>query len=296
MAKYEFSVRYAGEALADGRIPIRDLAPSLLALSEAFQEMQQITYPNQQPVSLDIKATDKGSFIVDLILANGGDLLTQAIDLLNGKESDALKSLIEIVGGVYGAILFTKSVGKKNIKSKKDLPSGEVKITLDDETSITTSKEAFEAYTNIEFRKSVKEFVRPLEVDGLSTIEFSTEKETSLSISKSDVESFCVPPSKDKELPSSESEVFLQIINVSFAGEKWKLTSGDKPFWANIADKEFLKSVSNNQQQFGASDTLKVRLLTEQRLTENGLKAEYTVVKVLEHIKSARQIELDLDD
>ncbi|WP_429976151.1 hypothetical protein [Enterococcus sp. DIV0086] len=81
---------------------------------------------------MDIKATYKGSFIVDLILGNGGDLLTQAIDLLNGKESKAHKSLIEIFDGVYGAILFTKTVGKRIIKSKKDLPSGEVKITLDD--------------------------------------------------------------------------------------------------------------------------------------------------------------------
>jgi hypothetical protein len=119
LAKYEFSVRYAGEALVDGRIPIRDLAPSLLALSEAFQEIQQITHPYQQPVSLDIKASEKGSFIVDLILANGNDLLSSAIDLLNGNESEALRNLIELATGFTAAVIFITKVGKKKIKRKK---------------------------------------------------------------------------------------------------------------------------------------------------------------------------------
>ncbi|WP_271006034.1 hypothetical protein [Listeria seeligeri] len=30
MAKYDFSIRYYGNALEDGRIPIKDLAPSFL--------------------------------------------------------------------------------------------------------------------------------------------------------------------------------------------------------------------------------------------------------------------------
>ena len=291
LAKYEFSVRYAGEALVDGRIPIRDLAPSLLALSEAFQEIQQITHPYQQPVSLDIKASEKGSFIVDLILANGNDLLSSAIDLLNGNESEALRNLIELATGFTAAVIFITKVGKK-----KELPEGEVKITLDDETSITVSKDVFEAYRNVEFRKTTKEFVRPLESEGIEAIEFSTEKNASVSISKQDVSAFDVPEIEDKEFPSTESTVYLQIINISFANEKWKLTDGNKPFWAKIEDEEFLTSIENNQQQFGASDALKVILETQQKFTDNGLKTEYSVKKVIEHIKGPKQLKLDFEE
>ncbi|MDT2531726.1 hypothetical protein P7D93_17700 [Enterococcus raffinosus] len=296
MAKYEFSVRYAGEALVDGRIPIRDLAPSLLALSEAFQEIQQITHPYQQPVSLDIKASEKGSFIVDLILANGNDLLSSTIDLLNGNESEALRNLIELATGFTAAVIFITKVGKKKIKRKKELPEGEVKITLDDETSITVSKDVFEAYRNVEFRKTTKEFVRPLESEGIEAIEFSTEKNASVSISKQDVSAFDVPEIEDKEFPSTESTVYLQIINISFANEKWKLTDGNKPFWAKIEDEEFLTSIENNQQQFGASDALKVILETQQKFTDNGLKTEYSVKKVIEHIKGPKQLKLDFEE
>ncbi|MFZ8765533.1 hypothetical protein [Enterococcus diestrammenae] len=109
MAKYEFSVRYAGDAIVDGRIPIKDLAPSLLSLSEALQEYQTIVYPYQEPVSLDIKATDEGSFIVDLLLVNGKDLLSQAIDVFTGKESDAIQSLIAIVTGFSELLLSSRN-------------------------------------------------------------------------------------------------------------------------------------------------------------------------------------------
>jgi hypothetical protein len=268
----------------------------LLALSEAFQEIQQITHPYQQPVSLDIKASEKGSFIVDLILANGNDLLSSAIDLLNGNESEALRNLIELATGFTAAVIFITKVGKKKIKRKKELPEGEVKITLDDETSITVSKDVFEAYRNVEFRKTTKEFVRPLESEGIEAIEFSTEKNASVSISKQDVSAFDVPEIEDKEFPSTESTVYLQIINISFANEKWKLTDGNKPFWAKIEDEEFLTSIENNQQQFGASDALKVILETQQKFTDNGLKTEYSVKKVIEHIKGPKQLKLDFEE
>lgn len=117
-----------------------------------------------------------------------------------------------------------------------------------------------------------------------------------MSISKQDVSAFDVPEIEDKEFPSTESTVYLQIINISFANEKWKLTDGNKPFWAKIEDEEFLTSIENNQQQFGASDALKVILETQQKFTDNGLKTEYSVKKVIEHIKGPKQLKLDFEE
>ncbi|MDR0317408.1 MAG: hypothetical protein LBH89_02995 [Lactococcus lactis] len=42
MAQYEMSIRYAGDANQNGRMPIKDLAPALLAVSGALQEIQRI--------------------------------------------------------------------------------------------------------------------------------------------------------------------------------------------------------------------------------------------------------------
>ncbi|MPW15309.1 hypothetical protein [Lactobacillus helveticus] len=72
---------------------------------------------------------------------------------------------------------------------------------------------------------------------------------------------------------------------------------GDSTFFANITDEYFLKAVEKNEQQFGSTDTLKVKLKTEQYLDKNGkLKSDYTVTKVLDHIKGSEEIELDLFD
>ncbi|MFZ8765534.1 hypothetical protein [Enterococcus diestrammenae] len=157
-------------------------------------------------------------------------------------------------------------------------------------------KESYEASKNVEFRKRTKEFVKPLNKSGINTIEVIRETEKTLTITKDDKDSFEVPELIETELEPTESIMYLQIINISFADEKWKLTDGGKSFYARIEDKEFVANVKNNKTQFGANDTLKVQLRTKQKITDSGLKPEYAVVKVLQHIKGAQQIEFDFGD
>lgn len=93
MATYNLSIRYAVDAINDGRIPVEDLAPSLLALSDSFQEIQKIIDPESEPVSLDIKTTEKGSFLVDLVLANGKDIVSNVISFLTSNPTTAIINL-----------------------------------------------------------------------------------------------------------------------------------------------------------------------------------------------------------
>jgi hypothetical protein len=72
MAETAFRVAYDGPALATGRMPVRDLAPALLALGDLFAEASQVIYPEGKPVALSIKATEEGSFDVHLILESRG--------------------------------------------------------------------------------------------------------------------------------------------------------------------------------------------------------------------------------
>src|SRR5688500_11839084 len=52
MAETTFGVVYDGPALETGRMPVRDLAPALLALGQLFSEASRFVYPEQEPVSL----------------------------------------------------------------------------------------------------------------------------------------------------------------------------------------------------------------------------------------------------
>lgn len=295
MAKYDFSVRYYGEALEDNSIPVKELAPSLLALSEAFHEIQFITNPHEEPLSLDIKATEKGSFRIDLLLINGQDFLNQAISFLNGNESNALSNLVTYASIFGGAIKLIKYIAKSKVKKREKLAEGFVKITFEDKTTIEIPEKSIEATKSIEFRRNVKEVIKPLESEGIEGIDFYHEKEDIVTIKEEEIVAFEVPEIEDEELETTESEVYLQIINVAFEHGKWRFSNGTNTFYASIEDEDFIDSVKKNQQQFGSTDTLKVKLRTTQSLDkERKLKSEFVVLEVLEHNKGSKQLELDL--
>lgn len=295
MAKYDLSVRYYGEALEDNSIPVKELAPSLLALSEAFQEIQFLENPDEPPLSLDIKATEKGSFKIDLLLINGQDILNQAINFLNGNESNALSNLVTYVTIFGGAIKLIKCIAKSKVKKREKIDEGSVKITFEDKTTIEIPEKSIEATKSIEFRRNIKEVIKPLESEGINGIDFYHEKEEIISIKEEEAVAFEVPEKEDEELETTESEVYLQIINVAFEHGKWKFSNGTNTFYASIQDEGFIDGVKKNQQQFGSTDTLKVKLLTSQKIDKDGkLKSEFTVLKVIDHIKGHKQLELDL--
>jgi len=68
MAESEFGIEYAGPELDAGTMPVRDLAPALLAMGELVAAASLVVYPERPPVALNIKATEPGSFVVRLIL------------------------------------------------------------------------------------------------------------------------------------------------------------------------------------------------------------------------------------
>lgn len=99
MAETSFEVRYDGEALRDGRMPVRELAPALLALSQLFSEASQLLYPSNEPVALEIQATREGSFIVDLVLHAVGSSWDQLSHMDAGEDATALVLFKEFVIG-----------------------------------------------------------------------------------------------------------------------------------------------------------------------------------------------------
>ncbi|WEV40345.1 hypothetical protein [Lactobacillus sp. ESL0681] len=296
MAKYKFEVHYVGEAVENSSIPINDLAPSLLSLSEAFQTIQKINNPDGERLSLNISATKKGSFIAELFLVNGPDLIKKAMNLLNGNDSQAFLNLTQYAGIFITAVDTIKRIADKKIASKKE-EEGQVKLKLDDETSLTIPEAVFKTYGNVEFRKQIHDVMKPLDKSGISGIDFSHDEKIKVSVGEKEYHNFEVPPTKEKELTDEVSEVYLQIINVAFEHGKWKFSNGASQFFADIEDQDFLDAVTKNEQRFGSTDTLKVKMKTSQYLDTDGkLKSNYTILKVLDHIKGSEEIELDLFD
>src|SRR4051812_44184432 len=107
MAEARFSVSYDGPALADGRMPVRDLAPALLALGDVFGEASQVLFPDQEPVALDIRATGEGSFAVYLAV-HGPDLWDQIVQFFTSHGVTAIDTMMDYIVGGSGLFYFIK--------------------------------------------------------------------------------------------------------------------------------------------------------------------------------------------
>lgn len=278
------------ETADNGRMPIQDLAPALLSISGAFQEMQRIKFSNQPKISLDVRSTKKGSFIVDLILTNGPDIFTKVIDFLTSKDTTALSNLIELTSFFGMMCKIVKSKSKSEVKLK----DGRTQINLDNNETVIVDDDDIKILRSVEFRTQMERSVAPLAKEGVDSIEISSEKTETITISKNEIKQFELPEIKDETMEPIISEIYLQILNVAFEHGKWKFTDGSRPFFATIEDEAFMDAVSTGKQHFSTNDRLKVRLRIVQKATAEELKSEYFIEKVIEHVPGGVQLEFDI--
>ena len=107
---------------------------------------------------------------------------------------------------------------------------------------------------------------------------------------------FSVPAAPDEVLLDQEREVNLQPLNIAFQeSNKWRVTDGSQPFYASLADQQFLTKIMTSQERFGRGDILKVRLHTRQYRTDEGLRTDHTILEVLQHIRGPQEVPLPLE-
>lgn len=291
MAETEFDLAYEGEALADGRMPVRDLAPALLALGEIFAEASPLLAPGRPPAALEIKATREGSFIVHLLLG-GWDSVT---DIFSSEDATALVNLKEAIVGVGGVFAIGKWLhGKSTQRTEQGPEPGEITLIVDDETKLTVRTEAWDLYQNIDVRKRTRQVVEPLSRPGVDALSFEVEKQVTVRVDKSEAEAFELPVGPPEPLGEQELELVLSIVAVAFKGDnKWRFTDGQQTFYALIRDEAFLQRVDQGEP-FRSGDMLRCRLRITQARDVEGLHAEYEVIEVLEHIPRQTQLQIDM--
>ena len=75
---------------------------------------------------------------------------------------------------------------------------------------------------------------------------------------------------------------------------KWRLESGGNTIDATVEDVDFLARVDSVEELFGKGDVLLSDVHFRQVKTANGLKDEYSILRVKEHRRSARQVVMKL--
>ena len=279
-------------------MPVRELAPALLALGDLFAEASEMVYPEGGPVGLSIKATEQASFDVHLIL-EAENLWEQFVHLLSGDEITALANLKTLIlGGTAGLFVTLRKMRNRRIEREEESATpGQVKVTLDDGTSIEMPPDVARMVRRITIRRKVRDVVAPLARPGVEEVRFaeSPTQTPELVVRKDDLDAYEAAATEEGDiLLDEEREMFVQIAAVSFEGRKWRLSDGTTTFWASIEDEAFLADVETRREAFAKGDMLRCLVrVVQMRRPKGGLKTEHHVVRVVQHIPGYTQMSLE---
>ncbi len=301
--KATFHIIYDGQALQNNEMDVKDLAPSLLALSDLFDEANHILNNGQTKIGLNVKASFKtGCFGVELTVVQ--DMLSSIKNLFKDENILNAATIATLTGFTLKDIVkptlisFIKWLRNRKIKQVDILNNGLLRVVVDDE-SIEVEKKIIDLYRNFKIRKALESaIVKPLEKDGIDSFACSEDMPSNgeklfFSISKEEREYFIAVEPEDEQLEEVQTEVYLQLLSIAFQEDnKWRFTDGSNKFHAEIKDLEFLQRVQCNEIAFRKDDLLKVILVMKQKITNKGLRPDYQVSKVLEHRTIAKQMDL----
>ena len=272
---------------------VRDLAPALLALGQAFDRANGVLNGDRASVSFSIRATRPGSFELVLFLEQ---VVEGAGDILIGDLFTSAANLTEIIiggGSTLGVGLFAlvkRLRGKKPHVGPQE-PDGVVFEA--DNIRIFVPTEVARLYSDKPIRDQLEAFVRPLGKAGVEKVVFKQNQTALESVRREEVEYFkAEPESADKTeyiIPSQH----LQITSLVFSRKgKWKLSDGANVHWYAMEDKDFDTEIQQGKR-FGKNDILVCEVLMTQWLDETRkLRLEYSVMRVLQHITPGEQMPL----
>jgi hypothetical protein len=281
-----FEIRYDGPSLTNNRIPIRDLAPALLGVSDLVEEADYILNEGNTQVTALVSPFKNECFGIEFTAIQqyiqstlaGFYPILDVLKMLGFTPKDGLLWLLVLLKG--RRII---NIEKRNRTSSE--------LSLDDGEKIADvpHKLADLAQSKV-VRKAVDSIIaQPLSRDGIMNISIYNSNisinKPVMNIYKEDKDSFRAFPEQPYQEQRIEDKL-LKVVGPVFGEDyKWRLADGSVKSYYDIQDHDFLKRVESRNIQFAAGDMLKVRLCTNIKYAEGIEKESYEVQKVLEVIR-----------
>jgi hypothetical protein len=280
---------------------VRQLAPSLLALAEVFDlAYQEASDGYTLPPSLEVRATEEGSFAVDLLLAMQ-DGAEGVFEWAKTPDGQAAGTLIGIAGAALAAIKWTLTRRRRGQESGvEEIAPGTIRVHWPDGTKFEAPVSAQALAASMDFNRVAGEVFEPLRHRGIETIELQGSRRVGsheMTVVRDDLPAFNITEPEDDLISDNVRIVAVRLVSLTFKeGNKWRISDGNSVFWASLHDLGFLQRVTSNEEVFARDDILRVRLRDQQfRTATGGFRMEHQIEKVLEHRRGTPHEPLPFD-
>lgn len=300
MKAAQFQLIYDGPALENHEMDIHDLAPALMAIGGLMEEVGNILYGDKFKIGVSVKGSFKtGCFGVEMV-ASAKNIILDTIDVFNHGNTTSVLNAAGIIGllNYSGGTLigFLKWLRNRKITKTVVADNGIVRVFID-EDAYDIEQAALAMLQNPKIRQAFESIIsKPLARQGIDSfviVNPANVTEPIVTIDKQAALYFVAPDPGDEKINDQTTIVSLQIMNASFTdGNKWRFTDGSVSFFAEVLDEDFLKRVGSSEEVFAKNDILKAKVRLVQWLTAKGMKSEYSVIEVLHHRSSHRQLDL----
>ncbi len=294
-----FRVVYDGPAVEDGEMDVSQLASSLLALGKLIESADAIRTGEAGRVRVKVKADVKrGSFDVGIAVHGLVDsALTWAMTPVGAGTLGLLGfSGISVTGTAKaagkGVIQVVRYLRGRRISSKV-IEDGNTTLIIEDGERVPVDPVVARMVQEPSIRQPLEKFTEPLREDGVDEIRFEErEGVASERIRAVEAPSFTASGAADPN-SSATFPATYQIKRMFFErGRKWRLSNGAQTIQAEIADEAFWKRIDALEESFAKEDYLVCMVRMDQWLSPAGLRTEYTIVRVDDHISPPKQEKL----
>lgn len=290
-----FKITYDGPALVASQMDVRDLAPMLLAIAGLLRVATAALYGNDVKPQTSVKATFKaGSFGIEFNLATS--LLAKVRDIFAGDNTTAIANSLGILGALGfigrsalkpGLLTVLKWIKGREI-DRVETTEDSAMIHIGGE-ELSMGLDVFVLLNDAAVRNIIGKILRPLATDGIEIFAVGTDSENAETVTTAEMEWFIAP---EPILLDEVQKLAFSVVSPTFDEDrKWLLNDGFVDVHAAISDAEFLDRVNNSQIAFAKGDILMCDVRFMQKYTEFGIKTEYEVLHVREHLHSPRRMQ-----
>lgn len=300
MSSAHVRVVYDGPAVEDGEMDVQQLASSLLALGKLIENADALQRGEPGRIRVRVQSDVKrGSFDVGIALHWLDSLKDTAVAWALTPEGASTLALLSLLGftvkdaalvGGRGVIQTVRWLRGRRVSRRLTLADGNTEIIAEDGDSLVVHPAVSQLVDEPSIRSPLERFTDPLREDGVDEIRFEGEQGTVVErIGSFEAEVFTA--AAGSEPTSSDGfKATYQIKRLFFErGRKWRLSNGAQTITAEIHDEAFWAAVDTSSVAFAKDDYLVCHVRMDQWLSPSGLKTEYTIERVDQHIPAPKQ-------